>query len=191
MLPSAPELRGFRTWHRNCVDLREMIASLSGSIGTRIISRYLRTAMPAEEIKGHYTEMFRYAAILLGLTMLTACAGGARPSEQAQAPDRLPTSAEVEEYVGKAWDSIYARRFAAFASRPNETPALISVSTASCGYEIVTPECSFDVVARFPSEEPQHRQLIDTFGWEKGELESVMVFYEERRAPARHSTARK
>jgi hypothetical protein len=126
--------------------------------------------------------MSRNAAILLGLTMLTACAGNARPSE----PDRLPTAAEVEQYVGKAWDSEYGGRFARFASRPDERPILISVSTVSCRYYIVTPECSFDVVARFASEEPQHRQLSDTFGWEKGELQSVMVFYEERRPPARH-----
>jgi len=118
----------------------------------------------------------------LALLCFAGCADHAISLEQARAEERLPTSDEVTAYIGSRWDIEYGPRFARFASRPSEMPVLVSVTNVSCDYYIATPECSFEVAARFPDEPPQQQNMSHQYGWtDDGKLQSVIVMYHERR----------
>jgi hypothetical protein len=126
----------------------------------------------------------RMKSVPIALTLLcfSGCANQAISLEQARAKERLPTSDEVTAYIGSQWEIDYGPLFARFASRPTQKPDLMSVTNVSCSYYIATPECSFDVVAHFPDEPPQQRNMVDQFGWtDDGKLQSVIVMYHERR----------
>ena len=124
----------------------------------------------------------KHVSVLLALLCFFACATQAISIEQARADERLPTSEEVVAHVRSQWDNDYGLRFARFASRPSQKPALISVADVSCVYYVVTPQCSFEVVASFSDGVPHHRRMTDQFGWtEDGKLTSVIVMYERRR----------
>jgi len=120
--------------------------------------------------------------LVLALLWLSGCANHAVPVGQDHAEERLPTSDEVTAYIHSQWESDYGPQFARLASRPSQMPTLQSVNNVSCGYYIATPECSFDVLAHFPDESPQLRNMAEQFGWSRdGTLQSVIVMYHERR----------
>jgi hypothetical protein len=114
------------------------------------------------------------------LLVLTGCAANPRATTSTP-PERMPTADEVAAYVRAQWAMDYGERFARFEQRQGEKAELIAVSKVACVYYYLTPECSFDITARFADGERQ-RQLYDQFGWTAdGRLEAVMVMYHERR----------
>ena len=127
-------------------------------------------------------KRMKSVATIFALLCFSGCANQAISVEQARAEERLPSSDEVAAYIRSQWDEDYGPRFARFASRPLQKPVLVSVTNLSCDYYIATPECYFDVVAHFPDEPPQQRQMSDQYGWtEDGKLQAVIVMYHERR----------
>ena len=116
------------------------------------------------------------------MLVLAGCAAKAVSIGEGRAAERLPTSEEVMAYVHAHWSSDYAKRYSSFASRPGDSAELVEVTNVACDYYIVTPECSFDVAARFPNERSQLRQMFDQFGWTgDGQLQSILVMYHMRR----------
>lgn len=122
--------------------------------------------------------MVRLAILIL--LALTGCAASPRVAESTPA-ERMPTADEVAAYVRAQWATVYGERFARFEQRQGKVAQLIAVSNVSCAYFYLTPECSFDITARFSDGERQ-RQLSEQFGWTaNGQLEAVIVMYHERR----------
>ena len=120
-------------------------------------------------------------AIILILT-LAACAPKPMSLAEGRPAERLPSSDEVIAHVRLAWATEYRWRVARFASRPNDSPELIDVSNVRCEYYFFTPQCSFDVAARFPDEPTKIWPMFDQFGWDdKGQLMTVIVMYHRRR----------
>ena len=114
------------------------------------------------------------------LISLTSCASNQLAAESTPA-ERLPSAEEVAAHVRAEWAADYGKRFARFEERDGEEAELTAVSNVSCGYYYVTPECSFDIVARFADGE-RRRRMIDQFGWTpEGRLQAVFVMYHERR----------
>jgi hypothetical protein len=96
--------------------------------------------------------------------------------EEVVVAEPLPTSEEVIAYVSSRWSDDYGRRFAREVSRRGETAELLAVTNVSCSYRYNTPDCEFQVAARFDGELEQRRKLSETFGRDAaGHLEAILV----------------
>lgn len=119
---------------------------------------------------------------LLLIFALPGCASKAMSIEEGRAKEPLPTSEEVIAYVRANWATDYGKRYANFANRPGESAELAEISNVVCDYYVVTPECSFDAIARFSDGEPHRRAMYEQFGWsDEGQLKAVLVIYHLRR----------
>ena len=119
---------------------------------------------------------------LLLILALAACAPKAMSIEEGRVAEPLPTAEEVTAYVRANWDAVYGKRYARIAARPDDNAELIDLGNVVCNYYVVTPECSFDAIARLPDGEPHRRQMHEQFGWSTdGHLKAVLVMYHMRR----------
>lgn len=115
----------------------------------------------------------RTSAALCILFGLNACVTAApTPLE------RLPSSADVESFVREHWDAGYWRSSEVFRSR-HVRPQLVSVSNVTCSYYVVTPQCVFEITARFSSGETTTQRMAEMFRWnDQGRLEVTNVIYD-------------
>ena len=124
----------------------------------------------------------KVAQLISLILALAGCSPRIMSLAEGRAAARLPSSEEVIAHVRLAWATDYRRRIAGFASRPDDSPELVQVSNVRCNYYVVTPECSFDVAARFADEPTKIWPISDQFEWDdKGQLQTTIIVYHERR----------
>ena len=115
---------------------------------------------------------------------LISCSPNSANVDEGWKAERLPTSEEVIAYIRDHWEDDYGKRFARFSSRPNDNAELIEIGDVACDYYLVTPQCAFEVNAKFTDENPQRIPMVEQFGWDSdGHLTGVIVMYHSRRRP--------
>jgi hypothetical protein len=116
------------------------------------------------------------------LPVLVGCSSF--PQAKADAPIRLPTAPEVQDYVSANWPEFQAR-FGRLANRVGEHPALVSVGEVTCSqYLNYVAECAYTITARYAQTDDVSRQLQSQFERHPdGSLHEVIVMLHERKRP--------
>jgi len=79
------------------------------------------------------------------------------------APSALPSDREVVAYVTTNWVH-YDTRFAFLSGRPDQSPALVSVTKVECAADGETASCTFVVRGRFADGAVLRRAMDGHFG---------------------------